>query len=126
MKSRRLLPYIVITALILSLAAAGCGGGSSGSVRPAVCGNGDIETGEQCDDGNATSGDGCSSTCQIESSMIAGKTSFVSCNQLYGPNVPNEITRINELNKPAGLYKNVQMTATTTIEVTTGAKNTVR
>jgi cysteine-rich repeat protein len=33
---------------------------------PPVCGNGVIETGEQCDDGNTVSGDGCSSTCQIE------------------------------------------------------------
>ena len=32
----------------------------------AVCGNGIIETGETCDDGNTVSGDGCSSTCQTE------------------------------------------------------------
>ena len=32
----------------------------------AVCGNGVIETGETCDDGNTVSGDGCSSTCQTE------------------------------------------------------------
>jgi cysteine-rich repeat protein len=31
-----------------------------------VCGNGVVEAGEQCDDGNTTSGDGCSSTCQKE------------------------------------------------------------
>lgn len=31
-----------------------------------VCGNGTVEDGEQCDDGNTTSGDGCSSTCQTE------------------------------------------------------------
>ena len=30
------------------------------------CGDGVIQTGEQCDDGNTTSGDGCSSTCQAE------------------------------------------------------------
>ncbi len=34
---------------------------------PQICGNGVVETGEQCDDGNVNSGDGCSSTCQIES-----------------------------------------------------------
>jgi cysteine-rich repeat protein len=31
-----------------------------------VCGNTFVELGEQCDDGNTGSGDGCSSTCQIE------------------------------------------------------------
>lgn len=31
-----------------------------------VCGNGTVETDEQCDDGNTNSGDGCSSTCQTE------------------------------------------------------------
>ncbi|MFP2960319.1 EGF domain-containing protein [Myxococcus sp. 1LA] len=32
----------------------------------AVCGNGQVETGEQCDDGNAVSGDGCGASCQVE------------------------------------------------------------
>jgi len=32
----------------------------------AVCGNGAIETGEDCDDGNTAGGDGCSETCQDE------------------------------------------------------------
>jgi cysteine-rich repeat protein len=31
--------------------------------NPAACGNGILEAGEQCDDGNTTSGDGCDSTC---------------------------------------------------------------
>ena len=30
------------------------------------CGNGVVDAGETCDDGNKTSGDGCSSTCQTE------------------------------------------------------------
>lgn len=37
-----------------------CSGSSS------ICGNGQVESGEQCDDGNTQSGDGCSSTCQFE------------------------------------------------------------
>ena len=32
----------------------------------ALCGNGNVEVGEQCDDGNGVGGDGCSTTCQIE------------------------------------------------------------
>lgn len=35
-------------------------------VADPVCGNGSVEAGEQCDDGNTASGDGCSATCQIE------------------------------------------------------------
>lgn len=31
-----------------------------------ICGNDDIDAGEQCDDGNREDGDGCSSTCQNE------------------------------------------------------------
>jgi cysteine-rich repeat protein len=34
--------------------------------NPAVCGNGAIELGEQCDDGNTTGCDGCSATCRPE------------------------------------------------------------
>ena len=31
-----------------------------------VCGNGSLEAGEQCDDGNTLDGDGCSSSCRTE------------------------------------------------------------
>lgn len=34
--------------------------------NPAVCGNGATELGEQCDDGNATTCDGCSPACRVE------------------------------------------------------------
>src|SRR5438445_7919603 len=39
-----------------------------------TCGNGVVEGTEECDDGNTTSGDGCSSTCQLEdtSAICAG------------------------------------------------------
>ena len=33
---------------------------------PSTCGNGIVEVGEQCDDGNTVDGDGCSATCLIE------------------------------------------------------------
>ena len=38
-----------------------------------VCGNGILESGEQCDDGNTISGDGCSSTCGIETTISGDK-----------------------------------------------------
>ena len=36
------------------------------SVCKEICGNGILTAGEQCDDGNAASTDGCSNQCQIE------------------------------------------------------------
>jgi cysteine-rich repeat protein len=33
---------------------------------PPVCGNGVVEEGEQCDDGNTVDGDGCSANCTVE------------------------------------------------------------
>jgi cysteine-rich repeat protein len=39
---------------------------SPGAAAEPVCGNGAVEIGEQCDDGNTTSGDGCSATCRTE------------------------------------------------------------
>ena len=49
-----------------SFGSSGSGGGGEGGSSAPVCGNSAVEAGEQCDDGNATSGDGCSATCQIE------------------------------------------------------------
>jgi cysteine-rich repeat protein len=36
------------------------------TLSPILCGNGILETGEECDDGNTTNGDGCSAQCKIE------------------------------------------------------------
>jgi cysteine-rich repeat protein len=43
-------------------------GGRDNAIQtgPALCGNGVIDPGEQCDDGNTAGGDSCSSTCQLE------------------------------------------------------------
>lgn len=37
-----------------------------------ACGNGIVEPAEQCDDGNTTSGDGCSATCQLDNCSLTG------------------------------------------------------
>ncbi len=39
---------------------------SVGGTPPAVCGDGNVDAGEQCDDGNLVNGDGCSDLCEIE------------------------------------------------------------
>jgi cysteine-rich repeat protein len=38
----------------------------------AICGNGIVEIGEQCDDSNNTNGDGCSDSCKTETPAICG------------------------------------------------------
>jgi cysteine-rich repeat protein len=38
----------------------------------AICGNGVLDPGEQCDDGNRISGDGCSFTCTLETGLGSG------------------------------------------------------
>ena len=48
------------TALVLSL------GLRNGSIAHAVCGDGTLDGGELCDDGNTNDGDCCSSSCQFE------------------------------------------------------------
>jgi cysteine-rich repeat protein len=45
------------------------------SIKPSVCGNGVIEGGEACDDGNLATGDGCDGSCSIEPTPTLG----VSC-----------------------------------------------
>jgi fibro-slime domain-containing protein len=40
---------------------------TNGGACTGKCGDGIVEPGEACDDGNTTNGDGCSSTCQVES-----------------------------------------------------------
>ncbi|MFH1530008.1 MAG: hypothetical protein ABIK09_04630 [Pseudomonadota bacterium] len=58
------------------------------------CGNSVTEAGEQCDDGNTSSGDGCSSSCQIESTCGGWQwnggcwytgTLGYTCNQVCAP-----------------------------------------
>jgi TonB family protein len=39
-------------------------------VEEASCGNGRVETGEECDDGNRTAGDGCSANCRADQERI--------------------------------------------------------
>jgi MYXO-CTERM domain-containing protein len=43
-----------------------------GKTGSGLCGNGTVDTGETCDDGNTTDGDGCSSTCQDETTNPGG------------------------------------------------------
>ncbi len=47
---------------------AGVSGGDD--THAPTCGNGVVDPGETCDDGNTNNGDGCSSTCQVENTTV--------------------------------------------------------
>ncbi len=82
--NRHLVPVLTATLMIASCAdstrdddanaggggdvsVGGSGGGGSGGMDPAVCGDGVIDAAtEDCDDGNASDGDGCAATCDLE------------------------------------------------------------
>src|SRR5690606_7826353 len=42
------------------------GTGGTGGSKPGRCGDGVVDTGEGCDDGNDEDGDGCTATCTVE------------------------------------------------------------
>jgi cysteine-rich repeat protein len=52
--------YTLVFAVVLGLVV-------STNVCASICGDAVVDPGEQCDDGNVTDGDCCSSTCQLES-----------------------------------------------------------
>jgi cysteine-rich repeat protein len=59
---------------------------SNTSVSFYTCGNGDLDAGEQCDDGNRAGSDGCSAQCRREKSVRAtiDGADFGSCGLLNG------------------------------------------
>lgn len=69
-----------LLALTFALVFPACVGQDDSDPSPvivsALCGNSDVEAGEQCDDGNTASGDGCSRSCQNE--ITTGTTIEVS------------------------------------------------
>jgi fibro-slime domain-containing protein len=75
---------------------ASCGGGGNqtpgpdaGPDAPVVsvdaqpCGNGIIDPGEQCDDFNAMSGDGCSASCQLETGFVCPRVGAPCIHLVY-------------------------------------------
>jgi cysteine-rich repeat protein len=70
-------------------AASGRGGfsagtsGSGGVLGGPVCGNGILEIGEGCDDGNSAPGDGCDAICGIESGFGCDGSSPTKCRRPY-------------------------------------------
>ena len=54
------------------------GNGGNGNNDDPLCGNGRVDDGEQCDDGNNKNGDGCSKYCMFEDSSDKSKSSGCS------------------------------------------------
>lgn len=56
--------------------------------RTLLCGDGIVQSPEQCDDGNASNGDGCSDSCLIQSNGVCSASSdcppALVCSTLYG------------------------------------------
>jgi cysteine-rich repeat protein len=65
--------FFAAFAVVFGLFAAGCGG-TDNQPQPnsPVCGDGTVDSGEACDDGNTVPGDGCSATCQVEVAGTCG------------------------------------------------------
>ena len=64
-------------------------------VSPIICGNGHIDPGEECDDGNTNNGDGCSSTCKWEPDIAVNPTSWDFGNVVVGGSSTKTITISN-------------------------------
>ncbi|HVM97902.1 MAG TPA: hypothetical protein VMT89_16020 [Candidatus Acidoferrales bacterium] len=56
----------------------------SNGVFVQVCGNGSLDAGESCDDGNFADGDGCSSRCRVEHYLDAGEQKCVDGDNVAG------------------------------------------
>lgn len=78
-------PVLLLALSLLALAILPGERGARAIAAP-QCGNGSIEAGESCDDGNELDGDCCSATCQTEESRFGNRRSSL-CTGADGANV---------------------------------------
>jgi cysteine-rich repeat protein len=102
----------LVAALALVLPA--CAGditSPGGNTGGPACGNGVVDTGEQCDDGNTAAGDGCSATCTMEQAATP-KLDIA----LDHPTISTELMTANKINvtltASGGFSGTVNLTAT--------------
>jgi cysteine-rich repeat protein len=76
-----------VLAVLVVLVVTGCG--SSSTPPPSICGNGKVEAGETCDDGNLIGSDGCSARCALEAgwSCPVGPNGTSACVPISGDGV---------------------------------------
>jgi len=56
----------LLLSILLGGSLSGCGDDSTTPTPDPLCGNGKVDSGESCDDGNRAGGDGCSASCTTE------------------------------------------------------------
>jgi cysteine-rich repeat protein len=67
---------------------------SDGTTPTQICGNAEVESGEQCDDGNTIPGDGCSEICRIE--IVSNETNLTnSGNETGAGNMSNPMGNVS-------------------------------
>ncbi len=69
---------------------------------PPACGDGFVDPGEQCDDGNTVSGDGCSATCKLEACGNGVVDGSEQCDDGAGNGTDNCCTTLCRLVDPDG------------------------
>lgn len=74
---------------VAALAACGDNGAQRPQATAPVCGNGIVEAGEECDDGNANNADGCLTTCQRAVTWVTGDVHVHSngCSEHVSPEI---------------------------------------
>lgn len=91
-RRREVIVHILGGGILVALAAVRCSSGNAVQVQQdaapgqdavsAFCGNGQLDVGEDCDDGNLLAGDGCSPTCTNE--VCDAATCFTGCCNAVG------------------------------------------
>jgi cysteine-rich repeat protein len=71
------------------------------TVAPAACGNGLLEAGEQCDDGNTANGDCCSASCALEPCPPTTTTSTTSTTTSRPPGTSSTSSSSSTAPRPA-------------------------
>src|SRR6187455_730556 len=67
---------------------------SAADARGPACGNGRVEAGEECDDGNASNDDACLVSCAAPARFVAGDPHVHSRGCLVAPTTPSRLVQM--------------------------------
>jgi cysteine-rich repeat protein len=94
------------------------------TVDPPVCGNHLVESGEQCDDGNRTSGDCCSASCLLEVCASTTTTSSTSTSTSRPPTTSTTRPSTTSTIRPSTTSTTAPRPSTTTTSSSTSTSTT--